>query len=32
VEKFFGKNSDFSARGKGKLHPDGWSLALESLR
>ncbi len=32
VEKFIGKNSDFSAQGKGSLHTEGWSLALESLR
>ncbi|MBW2683320.1 MAG: hypothetical protein JRC69_07145 [Deltaproteobacteria bacterium] len=32
VEKFIGEKSDFSAHGKGWLHKNGWSLALESLR
>ncbi len=32
MEKFIGKNSEFSAQGKGRLHKDGWSLELETLR
>jgi uncharacterized protein involved in outer membrane biogenesis len=31
-EKFIRKNSDFSVQGKGRLHKDGWSLELETIR